>query len=334
MWKYKPFWISFLVIFITFTIVANQPVRIKDIASIQGIKENQLLGFGLVTGLGGQGDSKSFGLTKKMLYHLAENYGFKLLEDDLKSKNIAAVLVTARLGGFSRIGDKLDVTVSSIGDAKSLAGGILLMTPLKGANGTIYAVAQGRIIAGSKKQDAETTGSVPQGAIIEKETVSTYLTNNRLNIILNRPDFSTVFLVKEAILSLNQELQVSITDPGLIEVQLGEEELKDKMGFISQLELLTVVPDKVAAIVIDKKTGVIVAGNEVVIQECSVSTPSVGVTVSANSGNDKSTFQITSKTVGELVNILNQASLDTNEIIALLEALHKAGALNAKLIIL
>ena len=313
---------------------AKEAVRIKDLAVIQGIKENQLMGFGLVTGLQGQGDSKNFVLTRKMLTTLAENYGFQVAEEDIKSKNVAAVLVTANLGGFTRIGDSLDVTISSIGDAKSLSGGILLLTALKAANGDVYAVAQGRIIAGNRSQKSETSGSIPRGAIIEKEVVSSFMEGNKLSIILKNPDFSTANLIREAILTLNQELAVTAKDPGLVEVELGQAEQENPVLFISQLELLTVIPDYAAVVIIDKKTGVIVTGSDVIIQECTVSTPSAEVRVGSAGSSKKNNIAVESKTVGELVSLLNQAELKTDEIIALLEAIQKIGAMNAKLIIL
>ena len=313
---------------------AKEAVRIKDLAVIQGIKENQLMGFGLVTGLQGQGDSKNFVLTRKMLTTLAENYGFQVAEEDIKSKNVAAVLVTANLGGFTRIGDSLDVTISSIGDAKSLSGGILLLTALKAANGDVYAVAQGRIIAGNRSQKSETSGSIPRGAIIEKEVVSSFMEGNKLSIILKNPDFSTANLIREAILTLNQELAVTAKDPGLVEVELGQAEQENPVLFISQLELLTVIPDYAAVVIIDKKTGVIVTGSDVIIQECTVSTPSAEVRVGSAGSGKKNNIAVESKTVGELVSLLNQAELKTDEIIALLEAIQKIGAMNAKLIIL
>lgn len=327
--------LSLLLMTVLLPLHAKNPVRIKDIASFQGIKENQLMGFGLVTGLQGKGDSKEFGLTRKMLLNLAANHGFNLSEEDIASKNVAAVLVTARIGGFVRIGDSVDITISSIGDAKSLEGGILLQTALKAPNGQVFAVGQGRIIAGTQQMSSRTSASIPQGAVVEKELVSEFVKDNKIFIVLRNPDFSTANLIAEAVLGFNSELKVAAKDPGLIEIELGPEEQKNPVFFISQLEVLTVVPDHAAVVIIDKKTGVIVSGSDVVIQECSVSTPSASVNVSSrNKSQKKDNFSITSTTVGELVTVLNGAKLKNHEIVALLEAIHAAGALNAKLIIL
>ncbi|HPO49025.1 MAG TPA: flagellar basal body P-ring protein FlgI, partial [Spirochaetota bacterium] len=247
-------------------ISAKNPVKIKDLASIKGVRENRLMGIGLVTGLQGMGDSGSFKLTKKMVANLAINYGFDISEEDIKSKNTAAVLVTADIGGFLRSGDLINVTISSVGDAKSLSGGILLQTALKGADGNIYAVAQGRVIAGTKEQNGETTASIPNGGIAEREIASTFIDGDKISVSLKNPDFTTANLIREAIAGLNPNLAIRSIDAGLIEVILGEEEKKNPIDFISKLEVLTVTPDNISILIIDKKSGIIVSGSEVVIQ--------------------------------------------------------------------
>ncbi|HOL56339.1 MAG TPA: flagellar basal body P-ring protein FlgI [Spirochaetota bacterium] len=329
MWNYRIFLIL-LSIFFNINIFSREAVRIKDIAIIQGLRDNQLMGFGLVTGIAGKGDSKTFRLTHKMIMNLANNYGFEITEDDIRSKNIAAVIVIATVGSFARNGDKLDVTVSSIGDAKSLAGGTLLQTPLRAADGNIYAVAHGTIINGTK---TETIATIPQGAIVERDVVSNFVNGDKINIILRNPDFTTANAVREAILTINPSLQVKTIDPGLIEITLTEEEMNNPVEFISKLEVLQVTPDYVATIVIDKKSGMIVAGADIVIQDAVVSIPQVQVKVTSNKER-KTNFEIKGSTIGELVNILNEVGLTIEEIISLIEALHKANAISAKIIIL
>ncbi|OHD74978.1 MAG: hypothetical protein A2355_10770, partial [Spirochaetes bacterium RIFOXYB1_FULL_32_8] len=316
------------------SLFAKNPVRIKDIAVIQGIRDNQLTGIGLVTGLQGRGDSREFKLTQKMLLNLMTNYGFDLKQEDIKSKNVACVLVTANIGPFVRGGDIVDVSISSIGDSKSLSGGILLQTALKAADGNVYAVAQGRIISGTKDQNSETSASIPQGAIVEKDVVSTFTDGEKINISLKIADFTTANLIREAVLSLNQDLKITAVDAGLVEIILGEEEKKNIVDFISKLEVLTVTPDNIAMVIIDKKTGVIVAGGDVIIQECTVSTPQAQVKISTQNKEKKYTFELKSQTIGELVNILNEAGLQVGEIIALIESVYKVGAINARLILL
>ena len=333
--KFYKFSILFFIIFflLTYNLFSKNQVRIKDIVIIDGLRENQLMGIGLVTGLNGKGDSNNFKLTSKMLLNLAANNGYNISTDDLKSKNVASVLVTAKVGPFTRPGDLISVSISSIGDSKSLEGGILLQTALKAADGNIYAVAQGKIIAGNREQNSLTTASIPDGAIIEREITSNYIINNKIRLLLKYPDFVTANQIREAILTINPGLTINSLDAGMIEIALTDNELNNPVNFIAQLEVLTVTPDYVASVVIDKKTGVIVIGEDIVIQNCSISTPFAQVTV-GNSRNNKNNFEIKSQTVGELVKILNDSGLNTDEIISLIEAIHKVGAINAKLIIL
>ncbi|HBD95132.1 MAG: hypothetical protein A2015_06325 [Spirochaetes bacterium GWF1_31_7] len=324
-------------IFFNFFVYSVTPVRIKDIAVIQGLKENQLTGIGLVTGLKGQGDSPKFELTRKMLYNFTSNFGFNIKETDVNSKNVAAVVVTARTDGFTRVGDSINVSISTIGDAKSLEGGILLQTALQGANGVIYAVAQGRLLTGTKAQGTESTGSIPGGAIVEQNIISNFIQNNTIRLIIKNADFTTANMIKEAIIGLNPEFKVNASDSGIVEIILDEVSAKDPVNIISQIEVLTVTPDFTNAVVIDKKTGVIVTGGGVIIQECTVSTASLSLSVNKKKNANepkKNSMKITATTVDELVNVLNQTGIPVNEITALLEAIHRTGALNAKLIIL
>ncbi|MCH5150040.1 MAG: flagellar basal body P-ring protein FlgI [Spirochaetales bacterium] len=309
---------------------AADAVRIKDLVTICGIRENQLTGIGLVVGLSGKGDSDKFGFTRKMLHNFTENYGFSLSEDDLKSKNVAVVTVNAKVSGFLRVGDSANVTLSSIGDAKSLEGGILLQTALKGADGKIYAAASGRLIAGKKGSGAETTGTIPSGALIEQDIVSDFITDGKLSLSLKQPDFTTANAIKTAITDMNGNVTAQSVDAGLIEITLDEESRKDPISFLSQLELLTITPDFSATVIIDKKSGMIVSGGNIVIQECSVSVGSLSVNVGKK--NDSS-FKIRATTVDELVAMLNQTKISTDEIVALIEAIYQIGALNAKLIV-
>jgi flagellar P-ring protein FlgI len=324
----------FLFIFIAASLFSKTPVKIKNLISIEGLRENQIMGYGLVAGLDGRGDSKSFNLTKKMLLNLTANSGFDVSEDDLKSKNVAAVLITAKIGPFSRPGDLIDISVSSIGDAKSLEGGVLLQAPLKGADGATYAAAAGKIIAGSKTQNASATGSIPNGGIIEKELLSDFITANKLRLILKYPDFMTADQIAAAISKSSPGTQAKAVDSSLIEVSLGEEEVKNPVAFIAKFETLAVTPDFAASLVIDKKSGIIVIGEEIIIQNCMVATPSAQLTVGGGQQQKGKNFEIKSQTVGELVKILNDVGLNSNEIISIVESLSKIGALNAKIIIL
>ncbi len=329
---YKYIFLIILILIINLFIYPKNQVRIKDIVIIDGLRENQLMGFGLVTGLNGRGDSARFKFTGKMLQNLATNHGYNVSIDDLNSKNVASVLVTAKIGPFTHSGDLINISISSIGDARSLEGGVLLQTALKGADGKIYAVAQGRIIAGNSDQNSQTSASIPDGAIIEREVPSNFIFNDKIRLILKYPDFVTANQIREAILTVNPNLVINALDAGIIEITLSEEEKKNPVNFIAKLEILTVTPDYISSVVIDKKSGIIVTGEDVVIQNCSISTPFAQVTVGKT--RNINNIEIKSQTVGELVKILNESGLKTDEVISLIEAIHKIGAINAKLIIL
>lgn len=333
MWRSKLLFFICILLLMSFSLSGKSPVRLKDIAIIDGLRENQLMGFGLVTGLQGKGDSRSFKMTKKMLQNLAANHGYNISIDDINSKNIAAVLVIAQVGPFAREGDQIDTIISSIGDAKSLEGGILLQTSLKAADNNVYAVAQGRLIVGTKDQNTQTSASIPDGAILEKNVISDFIIDNKIRVVLKYPDFVTSNQINEAILSINPNLKITSIDPGMIEIELAEEELNNPVAFIAQLELLSITPDYISTIVVDKKSGTIVMGEDIIIQECSISTPFAQIKV-GNLRNKKTNMKIQGQSVGDLVNILNEAGLKTNEIISLIESIHKIGAINAKLILL
>jgi len=317
---------------LTISLFPKNPVKIKNLVNIEGLRENQIMGFGLVAGLDGRGDSKSFNLTKKMFSNLISNHGYSITENDLKSKNIAAVMVTANLGAFSRAGDYLDVTVSSIGDSKSIEGGVLLQTALKGSDGLTYAAAQGKVIAGNKKENSIAVASIPAGAIIEKELISDFIVNNKIRIVLKYPDFVTATQIASEIQKISNTLSVKALDAALVEITLTENELKNPIEFIAKFSALTVTPDFTSAVVVDKKSGIIVIGEDIVIQNCVVSTPFAQINVGG--GQKSKNFEIKSQTTGELVKLLNDVGLNNNEIISILESLHKMGAINAKILIL
>ena len=306
-------------------------VKIKDIATIQGLQDNQLMGIGLVTGLQGTGDSKSFRLTQSMIANLAANFGFDITAEDIASKNVAAVMVTANIGPFTRRGESLDVSLSSIGDAKSLDGGILLQTALQGANKQIYAVAQGRVLAAADSK-ADVCASVPNGAIIERDVISNYLNDDKIKLVLRLPDFDTANQIRTAVQSVNDNLTVTCVDAGLVEITLTDEEKNNPVEFITKLQTLSIDPVGQAIVVIDKKTGIIVTGSQVVIQQCAVSVPVSG-TQNARSSKSNN-LEISSSTIGELVQLLNNCGLTTKEIIGLLEAINRAGAINGKFVVM
>jgi flagellar P-ring protein precursor FlgI len=316
-------------------------VRIKDIAYLSGIRENQLSGIGLVTGLGGKGDSQGSELLKETLVNLLAHFGITIASSDIKSKNCAVVMVSMELPPFIHPGDRVDVTVSSIGDARSLEEGILLQTNLKAANNRIYAVAQGKVIVSSSNKSVKTVGAIPGGGLIEREIVSTYEQNGIIRIVLRHPDFVTATAVADAIKAGFDQIMVETKDAALIEVAVPDTRKDDIVGFIADVESLTLTPDVSGKVVINPNTGVIIIGENVKIGKVAVSYRDVNVSVSSsyyyNDDNDEypDTFVIEdTATVNDLIDVLRAAGLKTDVIIGILQAIQRAGALYGSLIIM
>ena len=181
--------LAFAYLFISIYGFGSPTVRIKEIAALKGVRENQLLGIGLVTGLAGKGDSSGSVLLKKALANLIGNFGFEIDPGDIKSKNSAVVMVSTEVPPFARPGERVDLSISSIGDAKSLAGGILLQTSMKAADGQVYAVAQGKVFVGGALDGVKTVGTITGGAIVEKEILSEFIVDGRIAVVLRDPDF-------------------------------------------------------------------------------------------------------------------------------------------------
>jgi len=254
--------------------------RIKDIASVQGIRQNQLFGYGLVVGLDGSGDSTGKGFTVQSLVNLLERMGIHVNPDDVKAKNVAAVMVNATLPPFARIGKKIDVTLSSIGDADSLQGGTLLLTPLKGVDGRIYALAQGAISVGGFNASGDagggvtknhpTVGRITGGATVEREIPLSLEDKKELTLILNDPDFTTAVRVSKVIdAQFGVELSKPI-DSGTIRVRVPGAYQDNVVQLMAQIGNLQVVPDSVAKVIVNEKTGTVVIGENVRIKNVAV----------------------------------------------------------------
>jgi flagellar P-ring protein precursor FlgI len=313
-------------------------VRIKDIASIRGARENQLVGIGLVTGLSGRGDSPNLNLLKNTVANLLSHFGIEVNPADIKSRNCAIVTVSVDVPAFVRPGDRIDVIVASIQDARSLEGGVLLQTNLQAGNGQIYAVAQGRILVSQTNENSKTTGRIPSGAIVEREIQSEYLTGNLVSIVLRTPDFVTSTAVSKAISAAFSGITVASRDAALIEVTIPADRAQDPVAFIAALESLTVVPDVSGKVVIDSASGVIIIGDKVKIGKVLVSYKKMTVKVDpyGNSGNDKpDSFVINdTTTVEDFVSTLREVGLTADAIIGILQAIEKAGALFGELVIM
>ena len=321
---------------------AAPTVRLKDVASLQGLRGNQLVGIGLVTGLAGRGDSSNSALLRNAVANLVSNFGFRIAPAEVRSRNCAVVSVSAEVPAFLRPGAAIDVKVASLGDARSLEGGILLQTPLKAANGNVYALAQGQVFTIGEGSGTRTVGSIPGGAIAEQEILSTFLEGSTLSLVLKNPDFLTANTVARAVRQAFPDIVVRPLDASLVELEIPAERRADPVGFIAQLEALQVTPDPSNKVVIDASTGVIIFGEQVRIGKVGVSYKDVSVQVGAmpswrleQSPEKPAQFALKENTtVEELVDALRTVGLETETVIQLIKAIDKAGSLYGTLILL
>lgn len=257
-------------------------VRIKDIVSFEGVRDNLLVGYGLVVGLNKTGDTlNSSPYTKESIISMLERLGVNVRGSDITSNNVAAVMVTADLPPFSRQGNRIDVTVSSIGTAKDLRGGTLLVTPLMGADGEVYAVAQGAVANGGFTADGRagssvtkgvpTSGRIANGAIIEREIGYELENQATLRLSLRNPDFTTANRIADAVNKYTKQDCATPMDPSTVDLKIPAEHRKNVMIFLSKIEQLKIIPDQRARVIIDEQNGVIVMGKNVRISTVAVS---------------------------------------------------------------
>lgn len=248
-------------------------VRLKDMANIRGVRDNQLIGYGLVVGLKGTGDGKSE-FTNKSMRRMLEKLGMKVEDEEVAKKNVAAVLITATLPPFARAGNKIDITVNSIGDAASLEGGTIIQTPLRGADQNTYAVAQGPIVIGrgSGKSVHTTVGYVPGGAIIEKDILQESFSNRKMyRLTLHNPDITTAVRVAHTV---NMDLggkYASAVDPATIDIVVPFSYEGKGVELLATIESLDVEPDTRAKVVVNEKTGTVIIGENVRISTVAIS---------------------------------------------------------------
>lgn len=339
--------------------------RIKDITTIKGERSNPLIGYGLVTGLSGTGDGSE--LSKRALASFLRKNNMAVTAADLDASNIASVIVTANLGPHDRKGEEIDVTVSTIGNASSLQGGVLLRTELKGADGRPYAVASGSVILGgygASGQDASVTknhttvGRIPDGANVELEEIATIVENGEITLLLINDDHGTAERIATAINSLQPGLAFA-ADAGAIRVRIPKNLKKEQInGFVEKLRLLEVETDQPARVVINERTGTIIVGQNVIISTVAIAHGSLTITIqekeyvsqpgafsgdgatteiinrtSIKTSEKKGKFRVVPKTltVTMLAQALNQMGLTARDIIAIFQALKQQGSLQAKL---
>lgn len=316
--------------------------RLKDIANIRGVRSNQLIGYGLVVGLSGTGDSKS-AFTSKSLERMFDRLGMKVDAKDISTKSVAAVIVTASLPPFARAGNKLDVTVSTIGDASSLKGGMLLQTPLRAADQQVYAVAQGSLLIGySGTGVIETTARGPNAAMIERDMGQEFATRKMFRLTLHNPDFTTAARTEKVI---NRELSgkyATALDAGTIDVIAPTNYEGKGVELLALIESLDINPDQPARVVVNEKTGTVVIGAGVKISKVAISHGDLSVKIggdakSSSSGSKdgaKVIIMDESANVGDIVNAMNRLGVSPKDLITILESIKAAGALHGELEVL
>jgi flagellar P-ring protein FlgI len=339
--------------------------RIKDLASIEGVRENQLVGYGIVVGLNGTGDTlNNSPFTKQSLTAMLERLGVNTRGANMRTQNAAAVMVTANLPAFSTQGTRIDVTVSALGDAKSLQGGNLVVTPLLGADGEVYAVAQGSVaIAGFSAQGeaasitrgVPTVGRVSNGAVIEREIEFQLNRVKNLRLALRNPDFTTAKRIAAAINDFLGGNSAEPTDPATVAIQIPPNYRGNIIQMLTEIEQLRVEPDQRARIVVDERSGIIVMGRDVRVSTVAVAQGNLTVTITeqpqvsqpnplsdgqtvvvprtgikVDTGEGKKLGVINEGvTLKELVDGLNALGVSPRDLIAILQAIKAAGALQA-----
>lgn len=307
--------------------------RIKDLVTIKGVRENALIGYGLVIGLNGTGDS-SGEITNGSLKQMFQKLGLSP-KQEVTSKNVASVVVTANMPAFSRVGQKVDVTVSSIGDASSLAGGTLLVTPLKAGDGKVYAVSSGALSIGGLEQGSKfaTTGRIPGGATIENELELAFNKKKSIRLALKNPDFTTAARIEKVI---NQELGgrfASASDATTVDVIIPPHYQRKIVKMVALLENFKVIPDSKAKIVINERTGTIVAGGDIQVKKVAISHNDLIIEVSdKKTGNvRKEALHVIDKstTLNDLVKALNTLGATPEDLISIFQTLKQNGALVA-----
>ncbi len=318
-----------------------QNTRIKDLTSVKGVRSNQLVGIGLVIGLASTGDSAKSLATNKAYTSMMQNLGIALPNDSASSQNVAAVVLTAELPPFSRIGDRINVRVSAVGDAKSLGGGTLVMSALKATDNQVYAMAQGSIVSGQANgsgPQVQTVAVIPDGAVVEREFIPILAKNSELQLNLKSADFTTNSRIADKINGHFRGFYARSLDPNTININIPIHYQDKVVEFMGELELLRVDVDRKAKVVINERTGTIVLGSDVLVSPVAVSHGQLAIRVGKGDEGDKQQTQpqgVVSldgqATVGTLLETLNNLGVKPPDLIGIVQAIHAAGALQAEI---
>ncbi|OAM88644.1 flagellar basal body P-ring protein FlgI [Termitidicoccus mucosus] len=349
-------------------LAAAHASRIKDLSLVEGGRDNQLVGYGLVVGLAGDGDSNTQS-TLRAVANVLQRHGLTVTTQQIRAKNTAAVMITADISAFMKPGARIDVTVASMGDAKSLQGGVLLQTPLLGADGRVYAVAQGPIAVGgflggtsgpggaTVQRNHPTTGGISNGAIVEREIPTTFTSDGVLVLQLHNPDFTSASRVATAINAVHANAAIP-RDAATIDVRVPPAYTGSEVAFLAEIGAIEIAPDTTARIVINERTGTIVATSSVRLSKVAISHGSLTITVASTLGvsqpgpfgqgqtvvtpstqtdvaEARGSFNVIGETssIERLAAALNALGVSTREMMAIFQSLKRSGALQAELVI-
>lgn len=350
----------------------SDSVRLKDLGRLEGWRENHLIGFGIVTGLEGTGDSSRSKATRQSVANFLSNFDLSITSDQINSRNVAIVSLMALLPPMTHQGDHVDVIVNSLGDARSLVGGTLLLAPLKGPDGKVYALAQGAISIGGYRQDQNgnvaqknhsTAGIIPGGAQAEQDVFSTPLhSDGSFDFVLAQPDYTTAQRIAQAINAAFKKPLASVKDSSFVHIEPPPDQVANPAGFMAAIENINVRPDQRARVVINERTGTIIAGGDVKISKVTVAHGDLKVSIQTNyavsqptligrTGSNVRTAIVPdtkinvneepggmvelaeASSVADLVVSLNRIKVSTRDIIAILQGIKAAGALHAELVL-
>ena len=349
-------------------LAADAQTKLRDVLDIEGVRTNDLVGFGIVVGLNGTGDSvRNAPFTEDSVKNMLERLGMNVQGEQIRPNNVAAVLVTASLPAFARNGSNIDISVASIGDASSLEGGTLILTPLRGADNEVYAVAQGSVMVSGLNVEADgardtvgtpTTGAIPGGAIVEKEIPFDFNSQDTITLALHTPDFTTAARVEDTINSALGQPVAYMRDPGSIELNMTGN-MGSPARVLAAIENLPVKVETPARIVIDEKSGTIVLGQDVTISQVAIAQGNISIKVRENpvvvqpnpfsdgetivlprtdiavgqTGNENIALLNQNTTLSELIAGLNALGVRPQEMADIIRAMRTAGAIHAELVV-
>ena len=343
-----------------------QPVRLKDVARVQGVTANQLVGYGIVTGLAQSGDSTSVLFTSKTIQNVLSSFGLSTTSADVRTRNVAAVVVTASLPAFGHSGDTVDVTVSSLGDATSLQGGTLILTELRAANNLVYATAQGPISVGgfyvsdatgqnSVQKNHVTAGRVPQGAILARDMITNIQQDQAgFSYVLTAPDFKTAARVAQSLNGKFGPGTARANDAETIRVTLPARYAGDPVSFLADAGDLSINADALAKVVVNERTGTVVMGGDITLAPCAIAHGNLSITIATQNvvvppgpftnapAQTQTNTRITTAesgrrlvyisgaaTLAQVVRALNTIGVSPRDLIAIIQALRESGSLQA-----